>query len=462
MAILKELDKLLRAGIKRYEVPGASLAVLRNGKVAATAAAGVVNLDTKVKTTTQTVFQIGSITKPHTATLIMQLVDEGQLDLDDPVIDYLPEFRVARLDVSRTVTIRQLLSHTSGIDGDFFVESGRGDDAIERLLDKARMVPSLFDPGQMMSYCNLGYAILGRIIEVLRHRTWDQVLQDHLFKPLGMTHAISRPEDTLRFNCAVGHVPSRSKKGKWHVTRDPYLSIGQKSAGSTPAMTASDLLGFAAMHMAGGKNRQGETVLSRSAVKAMQRRQVKTLKHATNAIHGWGLAWFLMNWDGQNGSRQKIYGHDGATMGQFAFLRIVPEKNLAVALLTNGGDAKGLYKTLFDEIIGSLARVTEPELPEPAPRQPELAPYVGTYENMIGRIDLSIRKDRLHIQSIHKDTGTAAVPANAKLTFIDRNTARLDTGKTIEDRMTTLFSQYDDEAKPQFLQTGLRQYRRTN
>lgn len=456
MTILQDLDKLLRRNIKRYHVPGASLAVLRNGKIVRASAAGVVNLDTGVKTTPQSVFQIGSITKPMTATLIMQLVDEGLLDLDDKVSDYLPEFRVARLDVSRAVTIRQLLSHTSGIDGDFFVDAGRGDEATQRLLDKAIMVPSLYEPGQMMSYCNLGYVALGRIVEVLRLETYDQALKDHLFEPLGMTHAISLPEDTLRFSCAIGHVPSKSRKDKWYVTREPYLSIGQKSAGATPAMTASDLLRFAAMHMASGKTPKDETILSRSSVKAMQRRQIKLLKHAPNAIHGWGLAWFLMNWDGV-----KLYGHDGATMGQFAFMRIVPEKNLGVALLTNGGDAKGLYKAMFDEIIGSFAKVTEPELPAPASRQPDPAPYVGAFENMVTCVDLSVRKDRLVINSVHKESGIALKPANAALTFVDKGTARYDIGETVQDRTTLLFSVYDEAGKPQFVQTGMRQYRRT-
>lgn len=90
----------------------------------------MINLDTGVPTTVDTVFQIGSISKPVTATLIMQLVDEGLVNLDDPVVRYLPGFQVANASVSRSVTLRQLLSHRSGIDGDFFVNAGRGDDSI--------------------------------------------------------------------------------------------------------------------------------------------------------------------------------------------------------------------------------------------------------------------------------------------------------------------------------------------
>ncbi len=454
MSIFQELDRLLRTNIRKYKVPGASLAVLSNGRIRATSAAGVVNIDTGVKTTPDSVFQIGSISKPHTATLIMQLVDKGLVSLDAPVSEYLPEFRVARYDISRAVTIRQFLSHTSGIDGDYFVDSGRGDEAVERFVDKCAMVPSLFEPGEMMSYCNLGYAVLGRIIEVIHRKTYDQALKDHLFVPLGMDHAFSRPEDALRFNSAIGHIQSISKPGKFHVTRVPYLSFGQKAAGATPSMTASDLLRFAQMHLNDGKNDQGQRILSRKSTRMMQKRQTRMLKYSPMAIDGWGLGWMLMNWDGE-----RIFAHDGATIGQFAFLRIVPRKKLAVALLTNGGDAKGLYKTVFNEILGSLVKKTEPELPDSAKRQPDLTTYTGTYENIQNRISLTIKKGQLSISNIHLDSNQSLYPKKCNLLFIDKNTARLDCEDEILNRTTLHFSQRDDSGKPSFVQTGFRQYK---
>ena len=118
MGLVNDLPKILPKSIKRHQVPGASLAILKNNRIVAKVAAGVVNLDTQVPTTTDSVFQIGSISKVFTATLIMQLVDEGLLDLDAPIVDYLPNFRVADLDISRKVSCRHFLTHTSGIDGD--------------------------------------------------------------------------------------------------------------------------------------------------------------------------------------------------------------------------------------------------------------------------------------------------------------------------------------------------------
>ena len=110
---------------ERHGVPGASLAVLHDDDVR-TAASGILNLDTGVEATTDSLFQIGSITKVWTATLAMQLVDEGLLDLDMPIRTYLPDFRVADEGTSKAATTRHLLAHTSGIDGDHFADTDRG------------------------------------------------------------------------------------------------------------------------------------------------------------------------------------------------------------------------------------------------------------------------------------------------------------------------------------------------
>ncbi len=454
-SIGKDLPGWLRSGIRRHRVPGASVAILRGRRIIASAAAGKINLDTGVRTTTDTVFQIGSISKILTTTLIMQLVEEGKVSLDAPVVEYLPDFRVADALVSKTVTIRQLLSHQSGIDGDLFVDSGRGDDSIRNLLAKATMMPSLFPPGAKHSYCNLGFAVLGRVIEVMTRQTYDAVLKERIFEPLEMHHAISLPEDTLRFRCAIGHVPSRRKKNVWYTTRVPYLSFGQKAAGSTPAMSAPDLLKFARMHLDNGCNHRGEKILSRRSVRAMQKRQIRVQRHSNSAVTGWGLGWSLMDWEGE-----RLYGHDGATLGQFAFLRILPSKNLAVALLTNGGDAKGLSDDLFPRLFTGLARIAEPP---PASVNESLRPdpvrYTGTYANITGEFVFSDKAGRLVVSS-RPNGGVRAFPDDSRLSFIDSVTARFDTGDPLLDRSTFLFSERNDSGCYEFVAAGFRQHRR--
>lgn len=453
MALTTELPGLLRRAIKKYQVPGASLAILRNGRITATAAAGVTSLETDVPVNDNTVFQIGSITKPHTTTLVMQLVDEGKLDLDAPVQYYLPNFRVADLDVSRKVTARHFLSHQSGIDGDFFVDSGRGDDNVQRIVEMATMVPSLFPIGAKLSYCNLGFAILGRVIEVLTGKSWDMALQERIFDPLGMDHAFSQPEQAIRFSCAIGHVPSQKKKGTWHASRIPYLSLGQKAAGATPSMTATDLLKFARMHMEGGKSDSGDKVLSSSSVKAMQRRQIRAPKHTPLSVTGWGLGWMLMDWNGH-----KVYGHDGGTIGQSAFLRILPEKDLAVAMLTNGGDTPALFYDIYGKIFESLARIRVPGVPDVNPDvKVEVAPLAGRYQNLNQVLEFTPSRTDLQVAIV--PNGATSSDRKMKLAFIDRETARLSTGDVMMDRNIVKFSDYVDGV-PQYAALGLRQYKR--
>jgi CubicO group peptidase (beta-lactamase class C family) len=455
MALRAELTPLLKRNLRRFQVPGAAVAILRNNRMYATAAAGVANLETRVPVTDDTVFQIGSITKPHTATLVMQLADEGRLDLDVPVREYLPDFRVADLAVSGQVTPRHFLSHQSGIDGDLFVDSGRGDESVQRLVDKATMVPSLFPVGEKLSYCNLGFAVLGRIIEVVTRQSWDEALTERLFEPLGMTHAFSQPEMALRYSCAIGHVPSQRRKNTWHVSRIPYLSFGQKAAGSTPSMSASDLAQFARMHMNGGRNQTGVRVVSAASVRAMQRRQIRAPRHTPHGISHWGLGWMLIDWNGH-----RLYGHDGATIGQQAFLRILPEQNLAVAMLTNGGDMTGLFHEMYGEIFRRLAGLAPAAVPEyDHGLKVDLDAFTGTYANLNQSIVVEQHWGELRVTVCVNGDMRPLIPDRSRLGFVDRHTARLSSGDPVLDRNLFLFSDFDG-GRAEYVALGLRQYRR--
>lgn len=192
MSKLSEIDAWLEdnlaALLAEHRVPGAAIAVLAGGEVI-DHAAGLLNTGTGVESTVDSVFQIGSITKLWTTTLAMQLVDEGRLELDRPVRDYLPEFALADQAAAARITVRQLTCHTAGFEGDIFTDTGTGDDCVAKLVATLSEVPQLFAPGEMFSYNNAGYCVLGRVIEVLRGKSYDECVRDHLFVPLGLTHA---------------------------------------------------------------------------------------------------------------------------------------------------------------------------------------------------------------------------------------------------------------------------------
>ncbi|WP_329070392.1 serine hydrolase domain-containing protein [Amycolatopsis sp. NBC_01480] len=347
----KRLDDLRVA----HHVPGASLAVLADGEIHELAS-GLLHRGTGVEATTDSVFQVGSVTKIHTATLVMRLVDTGELDLDARVVDVLPGFETADPAATGRITVRQLLSHTSGLTCDFTHDTGRGDDCLARYVEAAAGVALDCPPGTAISYSSVGYNVLGRIVEVLTGKTWDEAVRDLLCAPLGLTHTVTLPEDVLAFRASMGHL---GEPGEWPDPAPSWNPLPRSSApyGGQLCATAADLVRLARLHLDGGVAPDGTRLLSASTVAAMQQRETHTPDHWTVSSDGWGLGWTLYDWGGIGG-----FGHDGATIGHYAYLRVVPAAGVVVALLTNGGDARHLYESLVGELLSTLAGV---ELPPP-------------------------------------------------------------------------------------------------
>jgi len=201
------ISEKLPALLAEHKVPGAAIAVYAGGEVF-DFASGVLSHATGVEATADSVFQIGSITKTWTATLVMQLADEGLLDLDTTVVTYLPDFGLADSEAARTMTVRQLLCHKAGFEGDIFTDTGNNDDCVQKYVETLKTDPQLFPPGEMFSYNNAGFCVLGRVIEVLRGKPFDQVLREHLFAPLGLSHAATDANSAILFRAAVGHLPN--------------------------------------------------------------------------------------------------------------------------------------------------------------------------------------------------------------------------------------------------------------
>ncbi|MFJ7200291.1 MULTISPECIES: serine hydrolase domain-containing protein [unclassified Streptomyces] len=364
--------------IDECQVPGAAVAVQAGGRYVE-AAAGVLSTGTGVRATVDSLFQIGSITKVVTATLVMQLVEEGLLDLDLPVVDVLPEFRIADAEAGRRVTPRRLLSHTAGFEGDIFTDTGKGDDCLERYVGVLRDVPQLFAPGEMFSYNNAGYCLLGRIVEVLRKQPFDVCARRYVFGPLGMSRTASDPYEAIVHRTAVGHVGEPLEPTPvWALARS------NAPAGSMLAMSARDLLAFAGMHLAGGTGPDGGRLLRPETVRAMQQPHVTQPDIEQGAA--WGLGWELFDLSGPT-----VVGHDGNTIGQSAFLRLVPERDIAVAVLTNGGLSRRLHARITERFLGDLAGITPhaPSVPDRDAPVPHAPRYTGTYTSSTARTTVS-------------------------------------------------------------------------
>ncbi|WP_157974893.1 serine hydrolase domain-containing protein [Glycomyces dulcitolivorans] len=389
-----DLDRLAR----EHGVPGAAVAVAV-GDETAEAATGVVNRRTGVPVTPEAVFQIQSVTKVWTATLVLQLVDDGLIALGDRVRDHLPEFRTADPAASARVTVEHLLTHTGGFEGDLWTATTAGDDALQRLVeDEVPRLPQPEEPGARYSYCSAGMAVLGRLVEVKRGLTWAEALRRRLAEPLGITELAFDANDALGFNTAIGHVP-QGDRGMWPLPVWATMPESNPAAGNRLAMSARALLAFGRMHAADGRAPSGEQVLSEASARAMRASRIPVLATpvAPKAV---GLGWEVYG-DGA------VVGHGGGALGFGAMLHVVPEHRTAVVLLANGGDVNALIRDLVEPLVEQVAnlRLSGPAL-EPAETRTDPGAYVGLYANATQRIQVSADGDGL--TAVIESTGAAA------------------------------------------------------
>ena len=388
--ILNDLQKYTDYLLEKHQIPAISIAILRGEKLHE-AASGCLNIDTGVEATKESIFQIGSIAKVFTASLVMQLVDEGRVELDKPVMTYIRDFQVADAEATKSITVRQLLTHTSGIMGDFFPkDSYSGGNPIARYVDRCNLLPQIHAPGELYSYSNSAYGIVGRLIEVMLGMSWFEAIEERIFKPLEMKHSVVSPEKILHYRAAAGHVLNNSEsETTWKLPSISHLTMGLAPAGSTLTMSAADLIKFAKAHLNEGLTRSGDVWLSPGSIREMQTEQVR-LPAASNIYDkytclGWGKS--LVKSSGAT-----IIGHSGATEGYGAILQLIPSENLAYAILVNGSK-RGVLDAIQSELIGLLAGIDcrEPELKEIELDLKDLKLFTGTFESFdrLCRITLS-------------------------------------------------------------------------
>lgn len=378
----------LRQAASDHNVPGASLAIWHDGTLVG-ATHGLVNIDTGVEVTPETLFQVGSITKPFTGVLTMMAVERGLLDLDASVARYLPGLVIGREPLPEAITVRMLLNHTSGIDGDLFIDTGDGDDCLERYTERLSETAMVFTPGRHYSYCNVGYCLLGRLQELVFGQPWDQVLRAHLLEPLGMTRATTLAERAVFSRCAVGHHWPRSASAPV-VLPYQHLPHALGPAGLTMMATATELIRFGRMLAGEGRAPGGQVILSPATHRALVTPEVPTIDGAH-----WGLSVKVEDWGGE-----RLVSHDGGTIGQSGFLWTIPERRFVFALLANGGDTASLFRDLFHPLVEQGFGVTEPgHTLSPVPM--DLAVYEGAYENIGVRMEMTARSDHLDVEIHH-------------------------------------------------------------
>lgn len=370
-AAFAELDAKIEAAMTAYRIPGVAVGVLAGG-TEYLRGYGVTTVDRPVPVDGDTLFRIGSTTKTFTGTAIMRLVDDGRIDLDAPVREYLPDFAVADPVAGATVTVRQLLDHTSGWLGDFLQDFGRGDDAIARYVAAMTRLPQLNPPGTVFGYNNAGLVVAGRILEVITGSTYETAVQDLVLDPLALTRTRFFSDQIIGLNVAAAHNVVDDKAvvdtGFWHFPRscNPTGSL---------ISTARDQLRYARFHLGDGTT-DGIRLMSANALRAMRSNPGAggTLQVE---LTGMGVTWMLR----PSAQGETIVQHGGTWSGQRSGFFLVPTRDFAMTVLTNSEGGARLLADLFadDWSLRTFAGITNlPATPQRLSAG-ELAPYEGRY-----------------------------------------------------------------------------------
>ncbi|MFC0530983.1 serine hydrolase domain-containing protein [Phytohabitans kaempferiae] len=353
--------EMLAAAIRRYDVPGAQLVVYHEEKLAA-ACAGVERVDTSREVRPNSRFPFGSVTKAFTATVVMQLVSDGDLELDAPVAEYVPELRDGSPDW-RQVTLRQVLSHTSGAVADHGVDDST-ESSLRSYVVSCRDVSGVCPPGAAFSYSNTGYVVAGRCVEQVTGYGWWPAVESFLSRPLGLGLGCLTDGATRR-GMVAGHAVSAGRA--WPV--EVELPTTWAPAGGL-AGSAADLVALAQLHL-GVRQR---ALLSPATASEM--REPVGPAQPVGLAAGWGLGVALYGggW----------VGHDGTLDGVVCNLRWHPDTSTAVGFVANATSGSDLWEDLAGGLVesGFPSGLAEGDRPTPAELPVDRSSgYPGEYAN---------------------------------------------------------------------------------
>ncbi len=386
-ALDPELHAFIEQGMAHYHVPGVAVGVYHDG-AQQVGGFGVTNVDHPLAVDEHTLYQIGSISKTFVGTTAMRLVEQGKLDLNAPIRTYLPDLRLADAEATERATMKHLLTHTGGWVGDYFDDLGAGDDALAKMAVAMADVPQVAPIGTLWSYNNAGFALAGRVIEMLTGQPFETAVQSLVLDPLGMKHTYYFARNIVTERFAVGHTvkdDTATVARPWELPRTANPAGGLLS-------DVLDLLVYARFHMGDGTAEDGTRLLSPESLAFMQ-----SPLYSKGSDGEMGLTWMLETVGGVRTVR-----HGGGTVGQQTTFVFVPSRNFALTVLTNASRGGELHSEATKWI---LRRYLGLENSEPAildTTADDLAPYAGRYTAAGSDIELTVREGGLMVQLIPK------------------------------------------------------------
>ena len=365
---------------ERLAVPGVAAGIYQAGKEQYSFH-GVTSTENPLPVDDGTLFQLGSIGKTYTATALLRLVERGELELEAPVRRYVPELRLKDETVASSVTLLQLLNHTAGWQGDLMDDTGDGDDALARYVERMAGIEQEFPLGTAVAYNNASLSLAGRVIEKVTGGTYERAIKELLFEPLGLEHSFFFFNEIMTRRFAAGH--QQRADGTIHVARPWGLPRSGNPAGGISA-SAPDTIAWARFHLGDGRAADGTPVLATGLLELMKR---PTARMPGSALgDAMGIAWMLRDVDGV-----RLVEHGGDTIGQHSQLLMVPERDFALVLLTNCGPngpqlIDELQRWALEAYLGVIDR-------DPAPvalDEAELVRYTGEYETIAVRGHITV------------------------------------------------------------------------
>jgi len=380
-----ELDALIYRWIPAHE-PGVAIALLKAAQIVHCQGYGLANLEWQQPITPQTVFGLGSTTKPFTATAIMLLEQRGKLRLDEPIQTYLPEYATGE----QRVTLRHLLTHTSGIPNfvtrpGFWEQHAHTAKSVEEVIALFKDLPFDFAPGAKYSYSNSGYVLLGLVLERLTDMPYAEAIRQFIFEPLGMTHSYYlEPEPIIPFR-ASGYQPT--SQGYQHE-RDATPAV-KYAAGGLGSTLEDMILWDAAL--------REERLLDHATQACMYAPLQLADGHTENYGLGWGVGRY----------HQHAYTcHAGGVPGFSAFFGRFPDEAVTIIILSNraGFDAARLAARM-SQLVFDLPPLTRAPVSLDSAL---LSNMVGAYKSVFGTVE--IKEDEQHLLYVTDEATHLLIP----------------------------------------------------
>ena len=320
----RALDSLALVQKESYKLPGLAVGIIKNNKVLYAKGFGVRSLSSQQTVTTTSVFHMASVSKPFTATAIMQLVEQGKIDLDKPLVSYLPYFTMQD-NRYQHISIRQMLNHTSGIPDveDYEWDKPQFDaDAAERYSRQFHNDSLDFAPGTDYSYSNAAFDILADVIAKVSGLTFETYMKQHIFEPVGMANSTFYQPEVPKSLATQPHIFDQSFK----LQESPTYPYNRKHApSSTLQSNIDDMLKWAQLYLNKGTI-NGKRLFKESTYEQLIQPQVGI----------GGKDSICISWFARSLGSYKKYEHNGGDLGYKTHFAFLPEKSMAIVVMTNG------------------------------------------------------------------------------------------------------------------------------